>query len=169
MKKGEIVFSGACVGFFGFMLYESLDLLGQGRPGEVGSGLWPFMSLAVSLALSLLMLTASVKKRRAAAGEAPLAPSDEARAEARRQRMTVFLSIVAFLAYILLIPWIGFILATLAYILAFALALGERRRWVLAVSPFLVTAVIVLVFAKFITIPFPKGVGMFAELSRLFY
>jgi hypothetical protein len=40
---------------------------------------------------------------------------------------------------------------------------------VLALSPFLVTAVIVAVFAKFITIPFPKGVGVFAELSRLFY
>jgi putative tricarboxylic transport membrane protein len=169
MKKGEIVFFGACVLFFGFMLFESLDLLGQGRPGEVGSGLWPFMSLAVSLALSLLMLVASLRKRRAAAGEAPSEPSAEAHAETRRQRMTVFLSIVAFLAYILLIPWIGFILATLAYILAFALALGERRRWVLAVSPFLVTAVIVAVFAKFITIPFPKGVGVFAELSRLFY
>ena len=68
------------------------------------------------------------------------------------------------------IPWIGFILATLIYIPAFALALGERRKWVLAViSPFLLTAIIVAVFAKFITIPFPKGVGIFAEFSRLFY
>ena len=41
------------------------------------------------------------------------------------------LSIVTFLAYIVVMPWIGFILATLIYILVFALALGERRRWVL--------------------------------------
>jgi hypothetical protein len=32
-----------------------------------------------------------------------------------------------------------------------------------------VTAMIVAVFAKFITIPFPRGVGLFAEFSRLFY
>jgi len=76
---------------------------------------------------------------------------------------------VTFLVYILVMPWIGFILATLIYILAFALALGERRRWVLAVSPVLVTAVIIGVFAKFITIPFPKGIGVFADFSRLFY
>jgi uncharacterized membrane protein (DUF485 family) len=93
----------------------------------------------------------------------------EAVAEKKHQRMTVILSIVTFLAYILAMPWIGFILATLLYVLVFALALGERRRWVLAVSPFLVTAVIVGVFAKFITIPFPKGIGVFAEFSRLFY
>jgi len=169
MKKGEIVFSGVCVAFFGFMLFETLDLLGQGRPGEVGSGLWPFMALSVSLVLSLLMLIASVKKYRAAAREGTPELPVEAIAEKRRQRTTVTLSIVTFLVYILVMPWIGFILATLIYVLAFALALGERRRWVLAVSPVLVTAVIIAVFAKFITIPFPKGIGVFAEFSRLFY
>jgi putative tricarboxylic transport membrane protein len=169
MKKGEIVFSGACAAFFAFMLFETLDLLGQGRPGEVGSGFWPSMALAVSLGLSLLMLVASIKKYKAAAREGVRELSAEAVAEKRRQRTTVILSIVTFLAYIIVMPWIGFILATLIYILAFAWALGERRRWVLAVSPFLVTAVIVGVFAKFITIPFPKGIGVFAEFSRLLY
>lgn len=169
MKKAEIVFSGACVAFFGFMLFETFDLLGQGRPGEVGSGLWPFMALSVALALSLMMLTASIKAHKAAAREGPPPLSPEAMDERKRQRTTVAVSILTFFAYILAIPWIGFIVATLVYILAFALALGERRRWVLAVSPFAVTAVIVGVFAKFITIPFPKGVGVFAEFSRLFY
>jgi putative tricarboxylic transport membrane protein len=169
MKKGEIVFSGACVAFFGFMLFESLDLLGKGRAGEMGSGLWPFLALSVATVLSVLMLIASIKKRKAAAREGVQEPSGEDMAEKKLQRITVSLSIVCFLAYILVIPFIGFILATLLYVLAFAVALGERRRWVLAFSPFLVTAVIVGVFAKFITIPFPKGIGFFAEFSRLFY
>jgi putative tricarboxylic transport membrane protein len=169
MKKGEIVFSGVCVIFFGFMLFETIDLLGQGRPGEVGSGLWPFMALAVSMVLSLLMLIQSIRKNRAAGRERAPQPSVEDLAARKRQRTTVTLSILIFLAYILLMPFTGFILATLFYILAFAWALGERRRWVLAVSPFLVAAVIVGVFAKFITIPFPKGIGIFADFSRLFY
>jgi len=67
------------------------------------------------------------------------------------------------------IPWIGFILATLLYIPAFALSLGERRKWLLFIAPFLLTAIMIAVFAKFITIPFPKGVGIFADFSRLFY
>lgn len=169
MKKGEIIFSGVCVVFFGFMLFETFDLLGQGRSGEMGSGLWPFLALTASLVLSLFMLIASVQKYRAAAKESAPERTPEAVAEKKRQRITVTLSIVTFLAYILAMPWIGFILATLLYVLVFALALGERRRWVLAAAPFLVTAVIVAVFAKFITIPFPKGIGVFAEFSRLFY
>ena len=169
MKKGEIVFSAACVAFFGFMLTQTFELLGHGRSGEVGSGLWPFMALLVSIILSLLLLVSSIKKSQTAAGQGEKVLTPEAMAEKKRARVTVALSVACFLTYIIVMPWIGFVLATFLYILAFALALGERRRWVLAVSPVLVTAVILGVFAKFITIPFPKGMGIFAEFSRLFY
>ena len=168
MKKGEIIFSAVCIAFFGFMLFETFELLGQGRPGEVGSGLWPFMALAISTLLSVLILIANIRKSKAG-GPGAQELTAEAIAAKRRARITVTLSIVCFITYIIVTPWIGFIIATLLYILVFALILGERRRWVLAISPVLMTAVIMGVFAKFITIPFPKGVGVFAEFSRLFY
>ena len=168
MKKGEIIFSALCIAFFGFMLFETFELLGQGRPGEVGSGLWPFMALAISTLLSILILIANIRKYKAG-GPGAQELTAEAIAAKRRARITVTLSIVCFITYIIVTPWIGFIIATLLYILVFALVLGERRRWVLAISPVLMTAVIMGVFAKFITIPFPKGVGVFAEFSRLFY
>ena len=168
MKKGEIIFSAVCIAFFGFMLFETFELLGQGRPGEVGSGLWPFMALAISTLLSVLILIANIRKSKAG-GPGAQELTAEAIAAKRRARITVTLSIVCFITYIIVTPWIGFIIATLLYILVFALVLGERRRWVLAISPVLMTAVIMGVFAKFITIPFPKGVGVFAEFSRLFY
>jgi putative tricarboxylic transport membrane protein len=168
MKKGEIIFSALCIAFFGFMLFETFELLGQGRPGEVGSGLWPFMALAISTLLSVLILIANIRKSKAG-GPGAQELTAEAIAAKRRARITVTLSIVCFITYIIVTPWIGFIIATLLYILVFALVLGERRRWVLAISPVLMTAVIMGVFAKFITIPFPKGVGVFAEFSRLFY
>ena len=168
MKKSEIIFSAVCIAFFGFMLFETFELLGQGRPGEVGSGLWPFMALAISTLLSILMLISNIRKYKAA-GPGAQELTAEAIAAKRRARITVTLSVVCFLTYIIVTPWIGFIIATLLYILVFALVLGERRRWVLAISPILMTAVITGVFAKFITIPFPKGIGVFAEFSRLFY
>jgi putative tricarboxylic transport membrane protein len=168
MKTGEMVFFAVCVAFFGFMFYEGLDLATHGRAGEIGSGLWPLISLGASFLFSLALLTASLRKARRELG-AGIDDTPEAMVEKKRQRLTVTLSVVCFLVYMAVIPWIGFILSTLLYIPAFALALGERRKWVLFVAPFLLTAVIVAVFAKFITIPFPKGVGFFAEFSRLFY
>jgi putative tricarboxylic transport membrane protein len=168
MKKGEIVFFGCCVAFFGFMLVEALGLMGEGRPGEIGSGTWPLMALGASAVLSVILLFMSISKSRRAAGRA-VEPTPEARAELRRQRITVALSAACFLAYMVTVPYIGFILATFLFIPAFALALGERRKTVLFIAPVVLTAIIMGVFAKFITIPFPKGVGVFAEFSRLFY
>jgi len=167
MKKGEIVFFAICVAFFGFMFYEGLDLAGQGRAGEIGSGLWPLLAIGASALFSVALLISSVKKFQREGTTEDRTP--EAIAEKKKQRLIVTLSVVCFLVYMVAIPWVGFILSTLIYIPAFALALGERRKWVLFVSPFLLTAIIVAVFAKFITIPFPKGVGIFAEFSRLFY
>ena len=168
MKKGEIVFFGCCVAFFGFMLVEALGLMGEGRPGEIGSGTWPLLALGASTGLSVLLLVASIKKSRRAA-EPAAAPAPEARAEVRRQRITVALSSACFLAYMIAVPYVGFILATFLFIPAFALALGERRKTVLLIAPVVLTAIIMGLFAKFITIPFPKGVGVFAVFSRLFY
>ncbi|MCU0559748.1 MAG: tripartite tricarboxylate transporter TctB family protein [Desulfobacterales bacterium] len=168
MKKGEIVFFGASTAFFGFMLIQAIGLMGQGRPGEIGSGLWPFLALGASAVLSVVLLAGSIQKYRRAAPAAEM-PTPEALAEKRRQRLTVALSAACFLVYMIAVPWVGFILATFVFIPAFALALGERRKTVLLIAPVLLTAIIVGVFAKFITIPFPKGVGVFAEFSRLFY
>ena len=167
MKKGEIIFAAGCIVFFGVMLFETFDLLGQGRPGEVGSGFWPFAALIISLVLSVLLLLSNLRTVKSAE-PAPM-QSPEAQAEKKRARITVALSIACFLAYIVVMPLVGFILATLFYILVFAFVLGERRRWVLLGSPPVITAVIMGVFAKFITIPFPKGLGPFADFSRLFY
>ena len=167
MKKGEIVFFAVCVAFFSFMFYDGLELRSHGRSGEIGSGLWPLIALGASALFSATLLISSITKFRqkdAAEDQTP-----KAIAEKKRQRITVTLSVVCFLAYLVGIPWIGFILATFIYIPVFALALGERRMSVLLISPFLLTAIIVAVFAKFITIPFPKGVGIFAAFSRLFY
>jgi len=169
MKKGEIVFSAFCVAFFSFMLYEAFKLHGVARFGEVGSGFWPMLSLGVSVLLSLCWLIVTLGKFSKAKGNAVEEPTPEAIAEAWSRRKKVALSIICLLVYIVIMPWIGFILSTLLFVPAFALALEERRKMVLIISPFLITAITILVFAKFITIPFPKGVAIFAVFSRLFY
>jgi len=169
MKKGEIVFGALCVAFFSFMFYEAVKLHGVGRFGEVGSGFWPMLSLGVSVLLSLSWLVSTLAAFFAAKGKTVEVPSPETLAEAVSRRKKVALSIVCILVYIVVMPWIGFVLSTFLFVPAFALALEERRKLVLILSPFLVTAIMIFVFARFISIPFPKGLGIFTEFSRLFY
>jgi putative tricarboxylic transport membrane protein len=169
MKKSEIILSGVCLAFFSFMFYEALELRGVGRYGEVGSGFWPLLSLGFATILSLVWLITNLQKYSRERQETNEKPEPENAAETWNRRKKVGLSLVCLFCYILMTPWIGFILSTVLFILAFVLALDERRKVVLIVSPPLITVVIILVFAKFITIPLPKGVGIFAEFSRLFY
>lgn len=169
MKKGEMVVSTVCVVFFSFMAYEALQLRGLGRFGETGSGFWPLLALGASLLLSLGWSIGNLTRLRAEKGTPRGTPTPEDVAEAWRRRRKVGLSVASLLLYILAMPWIGFLLATFLFVPAFALGLNERRPWVLAISPVLVTGIVILVFAKFITIPLPKGEGLFAAFSRIFY
>ena len=169
MKRAEITTGAVCVVFFSFMLVQGYDLIEVKRSGEVGSGFWPVMSLVACLGLSVAWLIMTVVESRKAGEKSAATTSSEETAATWERRRKVGLSMSCLFLYIVVTPWIGFVLSTFLFVIAFAVSLGERRRWVLAVSPFLVTAMFVAIFAKFIRIPFPKGAGIFAAFSRFFY
>ncbi len=171
MKKSQIIGNLIILAFFIFMLLDSLNLREVRRFGEMGSGFWPILILATAIVLTALLLLSSLRKsKKGEEKEAPQEPpSPEEAAGRKRARKIVVLCSVVTLAYIFAMQWIGFALATLLYVLAFILVLGERRKWVLLVSPILVTVLILVVFSMFIAIPFPKGMGIFADLSRFLF
>ena len=170
MKKGPIIGNAVILVFFLFLLLESFKLQEIRRFGEIGSGFWPILILALASLLSAILLISSLMKRKEKGEkEAGESSSPESIASRTRARRIVVLSSVTTLVYIFAMQGIGFALATLFYVLAFVVILGERRKWVLVFSPVLVTVFILVVFSKFIAIPFPKGIGIFAELSRFFF
>jgi len=171
MKRDELVFIGLLFAFFAFMLFNSTGLQEVRRFGEMGSGFWPILVLALALLLSGLLLGSSLYRYRKEKGPRPPAPDapGEGGEERRARRKKFALTVIFLLLYVLILPFLGFLPSTVAYVFAFIWALGERRRAVLAFSPILVTAIVLLVFVKFLSIPLPKGVGIFADLSRLFY
>jgi putative tricarboxylic transport membrane protein len=170
MKKGEVILSAVCVAFFSFMFYEALELRGVRRFGEVGSGFWPLLSLGIAGILSLVWFIGNLMRySREKRGAIKKHSTPETVAAQRAGQKKIALCSACLLVYIILTPLIGFLLSTVLFILAFILALEEKRRLVLVISPLVITAVIFVIFAKFITMPLPKGVGVFAEFSRLFY
>ena len=171
MKRDEIIVNLVIIAFFIFMLINSLKLHEIRRFGEVGSGFWPILILSTATLLSIILLVSTLIKylneKKKASVEASI--SKEALVDLKSRRRKFALSVILLLIYVIIMPWIGFVLSTLIYVLAFILALEERRKYVLIISPILVTALIVIIFAKFIVIPFPRGVGIFAAFSRLIY
>ncbi len=169
MKKGPIIGNAVILLFFLFLFFESFKLHEVRRFGEMGSGFWPILVLGLACLLSAILLISSLRKGKKKGEKEPEEAFPPDPAAAKRARNIVILSSLATLAYIFAMQWVGFAIATLLYVLAFIIILGERRKWVLALSPLLVTVFILVVFSKFISIPFPKGIGVFADLSRYFF
>jgi putative tricarboxylic transport membrane protein len=171
VKRDEIIADVFIIAFFAFMLIHAMELRFVRRIGEMGSGFWPILALSASLLLSIILLISNLirfqREKKQASEEVLISP--EGKIDLKNRRKKFALSVISLLGYIIIMPWIGFVLSTLIYVFAFILALGERRRFVLALSPFLVTALAVIVFAKFISMPLPKGVNIFAAFSRLIY
>ena len=168
MKKGEIITSGVIVAFFLFMFMDSLKLHEVRRFGELGSGFWPSLILSSGILLGAVLLISNlIKYSREKKEQVPL--SSEAMTDLRCRKRKIGLSIFLLFIYILIMPLIGFVLSTLLYVAGFIFILEERRRLVLALSPVLVTGLVILIFSKFITMPFPRGLGIFASFSRLIY
>ncbi len=171
MKKDEIVVNIGMIAFFLFMLIQATELRFVRRFAEMGSGFWPILTLSFATLLSVVLLISNLRKyiqeKESHAGKRVISP--EAKIALRSQRRKVALSVVCLLGYVVVMPYIGFILSTFLYVLAFILALGERRKLVLTLSPILVTVIAVIVFAKLIAMPLPKGIDIFATFSRLIY
>ncbi len=165
MKKDEIWASAFITIFFSFLFYESLQLHAIRRFGEVGSGFWPIIVLSTAIILSLILLLTNLKKyfKEKKDISLPIASPDTT-----GKKKFIF-SAICLLGYILIMPQIGFILSTFLFVIAFIFALEERRKLVLALSPFLVTALAIIIFAKFLGMPLPRGVSFFATFSRLIY
>jgi len=171
MKRDELAVQGIVVLFFGFMLFSSFRLHGVKRFGDMGSEFWPVLILGSALILSLVLFVTSIKRylREKAQGTPEGSLTEEEILLRRSGRRKFFLSVLCLFLYIVIMPWVGFIISTLLFTLAFILALEERRRFVLIIGPLAVTALIVYVFGRFIGMPLPRGTETFAALSRIFY
>jgi hypothetical protein len=86
-----------------------------------------------------------------------------------RGKVRFFAAIGLSVAYLALLPVLGFIAITPAFMIAFMVLLGEKSKgWILGVS-IAMTAIIVVLFTKAMYVPLPRGVWLFREFSLLFY
>lgn len=108
--------------------------------------------LPVSMAaivLYLLVAASCIKPVDSAASE------DAAPAMSHRSMVRIAGSIVLFVAFVIAGPWIGFDVATFAYLLVMLLFLGERRRSVLLIFPLLFTVAVIYCFGTLLAAPLP--------------
>jgi beta-lactamase regulating signal transducer with metallopeptidase domain len=87
--------------------------------------------------------------------------------EAAARRTAV--SIILLLAYVIGLQILGFVLATVAFQIAYLYSLEIRRPVTLIVLPVSTTAALLTLFTKVSYAALPRGIWLFRELSSLLY
>jgi len=116
------------------------------RPGRQ-PGLWPLIAIGGMLLFGAAELTACILRNRRAGGGSATAEV------AHWARSAEFLA--WFLGYVLLVPWTGYLPATLLFCTALAFRLGYRGA-MLALAP-VMGALVVVIFKGFLSVRIPGG------------
>ena len=148
-QRAEIVFA---VLSFAIALFLATQWTSQTAwsPGERAGrqpGLWPLIAIVGMLAFGIGELIACIMRNRKSGG-GELAP--ELAMWARTGEYLAW-----FLAYVLIVPWTGYLPATLIFTLALAFRLGYRGRmlWLAA----LLAVTVVVLFKGFLSVRIPGG------------
>ena len=165
MLKGELIFSFLI--FAGsLLLYWVTGTFGTGtvlQGAQMGPAFWPRFILGAIILLTGIVSVGTIKKiiKEKAWGESLMTLD--------RGKVRFFAAIGLGVAYLTLLPILGFIAITPIFMILFMLLLGEKSKgWIIGVS-FAMTAVIVVMFTKAMYVPLPRGVWLFREFSLLFY
>jgi hypothetical protein len=122
----------------------------------IGPDFYPRIVLGIMAALSVMLIAADVLSRRRSRG-AVTAP---AAAEERNYRL-VTVTFAVFAVYVLLLPWLGFRVATFLFVAALQVVLEKPqgwRRWTVVITAALATVIVTyLAFEVYLSVLLPRG------------
>ena len=154
MKKGNLMFSALCaVGGLGIiaiaMGYPSAADYGTGVPGP---GLWPIAISVVMLVCAALLAVKSLK----------IDPDKDTKIELWNEgTKRVYLTMAILFAYVLVLEFLGFLIATVVLEFVFIQWFAKKKPWLTAVFAVGITLVIYCVFQFVLNVP----VGSFGIFS----
>jgi len=87
----------------------------------------------------------------------------------KRDLLRLLSVITLCLIYTLLMPVFGFLLLTPIFQVLLLLTMGTKKWTTLVITPIVLTGVLFGIFVRILHIPLPRGIGVFNDLSRMFY
>lgn len=124
----------------------------SGNAGDPGAAFWPIMLCCGLILCSVILLTQTMlESKKAAAAEEPLIDYRAAGVHC------VFLIFVIMIAYAVIMSLFGFIPATLLFVAAVMLAMGERRPAWIGLTTVGITGFIYVVFTVIMGVVLPQG------------
>ncbi|MEO5677924.1 MAG: tripartite tricarboxylate transporter TctB family protein [Usitatibacter sp.] len=152
---GLVVLAASLALFWGTLGLERHPMV------PVGPGFYPRIVLALTAAFALVLVVADVVSRRKPVARAARAVPPEARAVPPANYALVLVAFGIFAAYVVMLPWLGFRVGSLAFLAAMQVALerpSTARGWLrVAAVSIVATVVTYLVFESYLHVLLPRG------------
>ncbi len=160
--RGDIVINILLLGGALFLITDTLSFHNISKYDAMGPSTWPQIVLVFLMILAAVQLVLNIRKLRQRA-ETPCPP-----VIGKTELKKFGLAVTVCIAYFFVMQLVGFILATVAFQVAFLLLQGVRKLAVIVATPLVLVTGFFVLFSKIMYLPLPKGIGIFRAFSLLF-
>ncbi|MCF6410743.1 tripartite tricarboxylate transporter TctB family protein [Pseudalkalibacillus salsuginis] len=136
----------------------------------IGPRHWPYILLTLMLILAIFGIVKSYILAKKSKSIESKDHEDKIEPERTFFKLSIpMISLVLVILYVLLLNAIGFIISTLLFLYGISLLLGQKKQLYSIIFAVLTTVVFIGLFSVLLSIPLPRGLGIFRQLSLLFY
>jgi putative tricarboxylic transport membrane protein len=158
----------------GIVLYQQASNVSYTpRPGQLGPDLWPKIAVGLIIAgafveiVRRLMSGEKSSELRAVVDTLTEGVDDGTPADAPRQPLLLAAGIALIGGYAVLVPKLGFLLASFAFLVIFMYLGGIRRHVVVWLTSAISIVVFAFVFLKVVYVSIPRGEPPFDQATQL--
>lgn len=163
-RRAQAALPYAVVLAAGIVLYYEADRFDfEQAPGRIGPDAWPKMIIALMLVAALWGLVAALRNGKAAAVED--AGDDALARPPEIHPVRVWIAVAATIVYLLLLPVLGFFLATIVYTGVLMVLGGFRRPVPVAILSLATGLFFMFMFMRVVYVALPLGTTPFKQVS----
>ncbi|RKL66460.1 hypothetical protein CR203_14250 [Salipaludibacillus neizhouensis] len=136
----------------------------------IGPKTWPYTLLILLLVLGAYGIISSFFKSKKIQETEATEDNEDNEPERRLFKLSIpIVCLITVILYVLLLSVFGFILSSLIFLYGLSFLLGEKKQLNAIIFSIATTTVFVFLFPVLLSIPLPRGMGVFRHFSLLFY
>ena len=138
---------------FWIQLAVDLPFPAFARVAKMGPGHYPIAVAGLMAILAVLLLWQTFRPKK----HADSAEDEEEQSRDSRGFRQLIIGFGFFLAYVILVPLIGFVMASIVFVFCFIRLIGKFNYWLSGALALGIPVLLWTVFAYLLTVPLPKG------------
>lgn len=169
VSKKDYLFYSIVIAFAGFFLMSTTGIQSANKTTILGPKAWPSIILILMLVLAIMgVIKTFITSKKAAVAQVESSEIEEP----ERRLFNIPFSLVSIFSIILYTVGLyvfGFIISSVLFLYLLTQLLGAKKQLVIILLSVILTAVFVWLFSIVLSVPLPRGIGIFREFSLLFY